>query len=252
MYIDETRLDFNYLVVIVLKRYKGVYFCFCRFLNKSICTLQKMNQQFNFLFLVLLAHINISGQNFDELRSSVTSIDQRGFIKISVLLESAPRVVAAQLATAVPDGHLVERQVYNWYNDFKDGKRTSTEDLPKPGRTREVTDDDTKETIKELILDSEGMSTEDLLYETGMSKTSLLRVLNEIGAKHKQARWIPHELTARQEQARRNIAGKLLARYQRESGFLDKIIAIDETWIKSYNPQDSRQSKTWLLPTQKP
>ena len=47
-------------------------------------------------------------------------------------------------------------------------------------------------------------------------------------------------------------AGKHLARYQRESGFLDKIIAIDETWIKSYDPEDSRQSSKWLLPGQKP
>ena len=54
------------------------------------------------------------------------------------------------------------------------------------------------------------------------------------------------------KQSRMNIAGKHLARYQRESGFLDKIIAIDETWIKSYDPEDSRQSSKWLLPGQKP
>ncbi|CAG2164688.1 unnamed protein product [Oppiella nova] len=41
-------------------------------------------------------------------------------------------------------------------------------------------------------------------------------------------------------------------RYQRERGFLDKIIAIDETWLKSYDPQDPRQTSEWLLPEQKP
>ena len=211
-----------------------------------------MNQQFKFLFLVLLAHINISGQNFDELRSSVTSIDQRGFIKISVLLESAPRVVAAQLATAVPDGHLVERQVYNWYNDFKDGKRTDIEEMPRSGRPRETTDEANKEWVKELILESDGMRFSDFMYQTGIPRTSLQRILSELNAKKVKSRWCPHELTEVQKQARHAVAGKHLARYQREPGFLHKIIAIDETMLKSYDPEDERQTSEWLLPGQKP
>jgi len=51
-------------------------------------------------------------------------------------------------------------------------------------------------------------------------------------------------------QARMNIAGKYLARYQRESGFLNKIIAIDETWLKSYDPRDSKVESEWLSPGQ--
>jgi hypothetical protein len=48
-----------------------------------------------------------------------------------------------------------------------------------------------------------------------------------------------------------HIAGKHLAKYQRESGFLNKIIAIDETWLKSYDPVEARSSSEWLLPGQK-
>ena len=106
--------------------------------------------------------------------------------------------------------------------------------------------------VKQLILESDGMRTEDLLHETGFTKTSLLRLLHEIGAKKLRSRWIPHELTPRQKMSRYVIASKHLARYQREAGFLNKIIAIDETWVKSYDPQDSRQTSEWLLPGQKP
>lgn len=115
-----------------------------------------------------------------------------------------------------------------------------------------MTTEDNKEMVRQLILESEGMRTEDLLYETGFSETSLWRILQEINAKKVKSRWCPHELTERQRQARKNIAGKHLARYQRESGFLNKIIAIDETWLKSYDPEDSKQSSEWLLPGQKP
>ena len=135
--------------------------------------------------------------NLDQLRQSVTSEDQRAFIKINVLLDTVPRVVAAQLETALPDGHMKERTVYTWYGDFKQGKRTDVSDLPKPGRTREVTTEDNKEKVKQLILESEGMRTEDLLYETEFSESSLKRMLNEINAKFVKSRWIPHELTER-------------------------------------------------------
>lgn len=200
----------------------------------------------------ILAIKIVQAQNLDQLRESITSEDQRSFIKVNVLLDTAPRVVAAQLETAIPEGHMKERTVYTWYRDFKDGRRFDVSDIPKPGRPREVTTEENKEMIKQLILESEGMRTEDLLYETGMSQSSLSRLLSEIGARKLKSRWVPHELTQRQQQARHNIAGKHLARYQKEPGFLDKIIAIDETWLKSYDPEDSRQSSEWLLPEQKP
>lgn len=202
--------------------------------------------------LFVLALKSVSTPILDKLRQSVTLEDQRSFIKVNVLLESPPRVVAAQLETAVPEGHLSERQVYQWYGDFKQGIRTDVSDLPRPGRPREATTEENKEMIRQLILESDGMRTEDLLYETKLSHTSLLRLLKEIGAKKLKSRWIPHELTQRQQQARRNIAGKHLTRYQTERGFLDKIIAIDETWLKSYDPEDSKQSSEWQLPGQKP
>lgn len=191
-------------------------------------------------------------QNLDQLRDSVTDIEQKVFIKMNVLIDTSPRVVLAQLKTAVPQTYLSEKTVYRWYNDFREGRRTDTGDLPKSGRPRETTTEDNKETIKQLILESDGMRFEDLMYESGIPKTSLLRILNEIGARFLKSRWIPHELTRRQQQARHNIAGKHLARYQRESGFLNKIIAIDETYLKSYDPVDPRQASEWILPEQKP
>ena len=203
-----------------------------------------------FLFVVL-ALINADPSKIDQLRQSVTPEDQRSFIKVNVLLGTAPRVVAAQLETAAPDSHIGERQVYRWYNDFKEGTRTDVSDQPKPGRPRTVTNEENKEMIRQLILESDGMKTEDLIYETGMSHSTLHRLLTEINARKIKSRWLPHELTARQKQSRHNIAAKHLARYQRESGFLDKRIAIDETWLKSYDPEDPKQSSEWLLPGQK-
>jgi hypothetical protein len=46
--------------------------------------------------------------------------------------------------------------------------------------------------VRQLILESDGMRTEDLLYETQLSHTSLWRILQEIGAIKLKSRWIPH------------------------------------------------------------
>jgi hypothetical protein len=170
---------------------------------------------------------------------------------VNVLLDTSPLVVLAQLQTASPQGHLSRTQIYFYYKEFKEGRRTDISEQPRSGRSRTTTDDVTKENVRQLILESEGMRTEDLMYETGLPHSTLLRLLNEISARLIRSRWVPHELTQRQVNARMHIAGKHLARYQRESGFLNKIIAIDETWLKSYDPVEARSSSEWLLPGQK-
>ena len=114
-------------------------------------------------------------------------------------MNTPPRVVASQLATALPQT-FNEKSVYNWY-DFKGGNRIDICDLPRSGKPRETMTQDMKEQVKQLILESDGMRTNDLLYETGIPKTSLLTILSELKAKKLKSRWIPHELTQRQKQA---------------------------------------------------
>jgi hypothetical protein len=86
------------------------------------------------VILLALTLKNVKAPNFDQLRESVTPEDQKSFIKINVLLETPPRVVACQLATAVSETHLAERTVCLWYHDFKEGIRTDVSDLPRSGR----------------------------------------------------------------------------------------------------------------------
>lgn len=202
------------------------------------------------IFVVLALNFS-KCQILDQLRDSLTHDEQRAFIKVNVLLDTSPLVVLAQLQTASPQGHLSRTQIYFYYKEFKEGRRTDVSEQPKLGRSRTTTDDVTKENVRQLILESEGMRTEDLMYETGLPHSTLLRLLNEISARLIRSRWVPHELTQRQVNARMHIAGKHLAKYQRESGFLNKIIAIDETWLKSYDPVEARSSSEWLLPGQK-
>lgn len=63
------------------------------------------------------------------------------------------------------------------------------------------------------------------------------------------ARWVPHCLNQQQIQARLESAKDLLKRYEREGEeFLNRIVAIDETWVRSYEPELKRQSSEWHTP----
>ena len=103
------------------------------------------------------------------------------------------------------------------------------------------------EEVKQHILDNDGMRT-DLINEAGIPESSFLRLLKEMAARKLKSRWIPHELTNRQRQSRYNIASKHIARYQRDPSFLKKIVAIDETWLQLYDPENLRQASEWVLP----
>ena len=61
--------------------------------------------------------------------------------------------------------------------------------------------------------------------------------------------WMPHETSKVQQRHRYAVAQVLLDRYQRESDdFLGRIVAVDETWARSYEPNLKCQSKEWKHP----
>ena len=60
------------------------------------------------------------------------------------------------------------------------------------------------------------------------------------------AKWVPHALTEQQKWWRHETCRIYLERYQNEGeNLLDNIITIDETWVRSYEPELKRQSAEW-------
>ena len=64
------------------------------------------------------------------------------------------------------------------------------------------------------------------------------------------ARRVPHRLTSDQAERRLEVAIHLLSRFDSEGqDFLSRIVAIDETWVRSYEPELKRQSAEWHTPS---
>jgi len=59
-------------------------------------------------------------------------------------------------------------------------------------------------------------------------------------------RWVPHDLGEEQKCRQLEIAQQLLHRFREEGNeFLQKVVAIDETWIRDFEPELKSQSSEW-------
>ena len=68
-----------------------------------------------------------------------------------------------------------------------------------------------------------------------MSTASVFRILTQTLQKRKvAAKWVPHRLSEEQKAARKRVAEELLGRYDAGEQFLNRIVAVDETWLADF------------------
>ena len=84
-------------------------------------------------------------------------------------------------------------------------------------------------------------------HELDISHRSAHSILTErLKMRKAAARWVPHMLSDSEKHHRVKIARSLLHRYGEEGDeMLQRIVAIDETWIRSFEPELKRQSSEW-------
>ena len=109
-----------------------------------------------------------------------------------------------------------------------------------------------EEKLKELLNQGNYWRTEDLAQTLGISTSSTKNLLKIVGAKKAASRWVPYELKPEQKELRVNISAEHLERCNKNPDILERIITIDETWLKSYDPLDAKSSRQWVLPNQTP
>ena len=104
--------------------------------------------------------------------------------------------------------------------------------------------------MQELFKTDRRLTCEELAREVGVSRGSAHTILtSDLNMRRIAARWVPHCLYDDQKTDHMDIAKTLLKRYIKEGeSFLNRIVAIDETWICSYEPELKRQSSEWHTP----
>lgn len=179
----------------------------------------------------------------------VTIEEQRAFVKIMTLRHKKPSEIHQELVEACGEAAMALRTVQKWVKRVEDGE-SSTQDAARSGRPSTSNEEEHLEQLRALMETDRRWTCDELAEQMPqVSRTSIYRLLTDVlGMRKVAARWVPHNLSEEQKAERVTISRRLLQRQQRDSNFLDRIVAIDETWIRSYEPELKRQSAEWRHP----
>ena len=200
--------------------------------------------------------VDSQGQKNTDVRKSVglllmssmevSRLEQRAYVKIAVLRGQNARECHAQLLQAVGDRALPYRTVARWVAAFESGREAS-KDKPRTGRPRTVRTDVSRAIIQQCLENDRRWSLQELATETGIDQATVHKILrHDLHMRKIAAKWVPHALTEQQKWTRYETCRVNLERYEREGDImLNRIIAIDETWARAYEPELKRQSAEW-------
>lgn len=138
--------------------------------------------------------------------------------------------------------------VYNWYNEFKRGRR-SLKDESHEGRPKSAVVPENIDAVRELIADDRHVTYREIEACLNISSTSVQTILHEhLGVRKLCARWIPHLLTDAQKKTRVVWSRQMIKKFAGgASKDVYKIVTGDESWIYAYEPETKNQSTVWVF-----
>ena len=112
-----------------------------------------------------------------------------------------------------------------------------------------ATDGENVEKVAKLLNDDRRYTCTEIAHQLDISHGSAPSILTEpLKMRKVAARWVPHMLSDSEKHHRVKISGSLLHRYGEEGDeMLQRIVAIDETWIRSFEPELKRQISEWHI-----
>ena len=106
-------------------------------------------------------------------------VEQRSAIKFWLRNEISVAKMFRILQKAFGDLNMSQKNVYKWYEDFKEG-RERVDDLGRPGRPSKSTDEQNVNQIKELVHKNSRLTIRDLVDTIGISRGTLNIVSKDI------------------------------------------------------------------------
>ncbi|UYV76804.1 hypothetical protein LAZ67_14002066 [Cordylochernes scorpioides] len=124
--------------------------------------------------------------------------------------------------------------------------RISIEDDPRQGRPKFQRNDENVQKITDLIKENPRTTLLELEQDTGISKTTIGRIVTEdLKLKKTPAKFIPRFLTNEQKLCRLATCEDMMEMTRTDPEWKDKIITGDETWVYGYDPETKPQSAEW-------
>jgi len=132
---------------------------------------------------------------------TLTVEDQRSYIKIETLLGKNPTEIHSVLREVCGEQTVDRSTLSRWATRFREGRVTINDDQ-KPGKPKTSTDERSVKLVADFLAQDRRATCEEISRATGISPTSVFRILTQDLQKKNCTRWVPHCLTAEQEQKR--------------------------------------------------
>ena len=180
-------------------------------------------------------------------------VEFRSVIRFLILRGIPKKEMIEQLQEAYGSDAPSKATVYNWYREFSSG-RTSVFDLQRTGRPVEIADEK-KDQLLKIVTEERKITQRELSEKLNVSKTTVVRLMQELGVRKLCSRFVPRFLTAEMMENRRTacqINIETMNQIGDRNKFLHNIITEDETPLVLFVPFSRRESKEWKLPGEKP
>lgn len=138
--------------------------------------------------------------------------------------------------------------VKRWFNEFERGRCCLTDEI-REGRPKSAVVPENIDAVQRLIMEDRHVTYCEIASTLGISMRSINTILHEHLAVTKLcSRWIPHNLTSAQKEARVDWCKKMLKRFKHgSSNAVYNIVTGDESWIYAYEPETKQQSTVWVF-----
>ena len=169
---------------------------------------------------------------------TLTRDKQVTYIKIEARQRKSAMEIQKALEEVGSEFVLPYSSVTRWVRQFNNGRNTvSNKHLC--GRPLSATTGENMENVAKLLNYDRRYSCDEIAHEFDISHGSVHQILTErLQMRKIAAQWVPHMLLESEKHQLVNIARKLLKRYGADGNeMLQGIVAIDETWIQSFEPE---------------
>lgn len=186
-----------------------------------------------------------------ELSTNITKIEHRAVIKFLTKSAKSPQCIFEEMASIYgasgPSYATVKK-----CRLFKLGR--SIEDDPRSGRPISVVTEENVRKVRKLVLEDRRIKVWQIADTVGISKERVGEILHEhLNMTKVSVRWVPKMLTAFDKECR----------VETSQAFLDlcgdgidevcsRIVTVDETWIRQYDPECKSESMQWIEKGERP
>ena len=107
---------------------------------------------------------------------TVTVEDQKSYIKIETLRDQNPTQIHSALLEVCGEQTVDRSTVSRWATRFREGRVTIKDD-PRPGRPKTSTDEGSVKLVADCLAEHRRATYEEISQATGISSTSVFRIL---------------------------------------------------------------------------